>query len=422
VVTFTFIHCSDLHLDSPLDGLERYPGAPLEALRGATRAALVNLVDLALREAVRFVVIAGDVFDGEWRDMNTGLFFNAQMRRLERAGIPVYLKHGNHDAGSEIGRALVLPDNVHVFPAGQAATFLIEAAGVAVHGRSFPGRKVPEDLAAGYPPPVPGCFNVGVLHTSLAGYAAHDRYAPTTLDVLRGRGYDYWALGHVHAREVLQQAHPRVVYCGNLQGRHALEVGPKGCELVEVRPGEPPRGRPVALDAVRWSVLVLPIDDLPDPAAFRRLAESRMREAHAADDGRFGAWRLRIEGTGVLHRWLAAHADEARAELRSVADAASGGRAWVEKIRLGTRLPVPARRVAPDDPLAECLRLTDELAADPVRLRAFTDEALRELLARLPPALRDGAQSAGLEDPETLAALLHEAESLLLERLEAGAP
>jgi exonuclease SbcD len=419
-VPFTFIHCSDLHLDSPLDGLERYPGAPLEALRGATRDALVNLVDLALREAVCFVVIAGDVFDGEWRDMNTGLFFNAQMRRLERAGIPVYLKHGNHDARSEVGRALVLPDNVHVFPADRAGTFVIESAQVALHGRSFAGRAVPEDLAAGYPAPVPGCFNVGVLHTSLAGYASHDPYAPTTLDVLRGRGYDYWALGHVHAREVLQEAHPRVVYCGNLQGRHALEAGPKGCELVEVRPGEPPRAHAVALDAVRWSVLALTIDGLPDVTAFRRLAEARLRDAHTDDDGRFGAWRLHIEGTGVLHRWLAAHADEAQAELRSLADAASGGRAWVEKIRLRTRLPGPARRVSPDDPLAECLRLTDELTADPVRLRAFTDDALRELLARLPPALREGAQSAGLEDPETLAGLLREAESLLLGRLEEG--
>jgi len=419
-VSFTFIHCSDLHLDSPLDGLERYPGAPLDALRGATREALVRLVDLALREAVCFVVIAGDVFDGEWRDMNTGLFFNAQMRRLERAGIPVYLKQGNHDARSEVGRALPLPGNVHVFPSERAGTFLIASPRVALHGRSFPDRAVPEDLAAGYPPPVAGAFNVGVLHTSLGGYAAHDPYAPTTLDVLRGRGYDYWALGHVHAREVLQVAHPRVVYCGNLQGRHALETGPKGCELVEVLPGEPPRGRPVAVDAVRWSSLVLSIDGLPDPAAWRRMVEVRLREAHASDDGRPGAWRLRIEGTGVLHRWLSARAEDVQAELRTLADHASGGRAWVEKIRLATRLPAPARRLSPDDPLAECLRFADELGADPQRLRAFADEALHDLLPKLPRALREGPQSVGLEDPEALAALLREAESLLLERLQTG--
>jgi len=415
-----FIHCSDLHIDSPLDGLERYPGAPVDALRGATREALTNLVDLAVGRAVDFVVIAGDVFDGDWRDMNTGLFFNAEMRRLERAGIPVYLKRGNHDAASEITRALALPSNVHEFPAGRAASFRIEALKVAVHGRSFADRAVPEDLAAGYPEPLPGWFNVGVLHTSLGGYSAHDPYAPTSLDTLRGRGYHYWALGHVHAREVLQEAHPRIVYCGNPQGRHAAETGAKGCELVEVESGEI-RAESVALDVVRWSVLSLPIDGLADVSAFRQSVEARLREAHDAAGGRLSAWRLQLEGAGPLHRWLAARPDEVAAELRSLADAASGGRAWIEKIRLRSRLPSAdgAARGA-DDPIAECLRIGVELGADPVRLRAFTDAALRELLAKLPPALRSGPQSVGFDDPAVLGALLLEAQALLGERLGEG--
>jgi exonuclease SbcD len=180
-----FIHCSDLHIDSPLDGLERYPGAPLAALRGATRQALVNLVELAVSRQVDFLVIAGDIFDGDWRDMNTGLFFNSQMRVLERAGISVYLKRGNHDAASEVTRALTLPDNVHVFDADRPQTVRRDDLRVALHGRSFSERATPQDLAATYPDPVPGYFNIGVLHTSLAGYAAHDPYAPTSLDILR---------------------------------------------------------------------------------------------------------------------------------------------------------------------------------------------------------------------------------------------
>lgn len=415
-----FIHCSDLHIDSPLDGLERYPGAPVDALRGATRDALTNLVDLAIGRGVDFVVIAGDVFDGDWRDMNTGLFFNAEMRRLERARIPVYLERGNHDAASEITRALALPSNVHEFPTGRAGTFRIDALKVAVHGRSFADRAVPEDLAAGYPDPVPGWFNLGVLHTSLGGYAAHDPYAPTSLDVLRGRGYDYWALGHVHAREVLQEAYPRIVYCGNLQGRHAAETGAKGCELVEVESGEV-RATPVALDVVRWAVLGLPIDGLADVSAFRQSVEARLREAHDAAAGRLSAWRLQLEGAGPLHRWLAARPDEVAAELRQLADEASGGRAWVEKIRLRSRLPAIGAAVpGADDPVAECLRIGAELGADPARLRAFGDAALRDLLAKLPPALRSGPQSVGLDDPAVLGALLLEAQALLGERLGVG--
>jgi predicted phosphodiesterase len=417
-----FIHCSDLHVDSPLDGLERYPGAPLEALRGATREALVNLVRLAIDRAVDFVVIAGDVFDGDWRDMNTGLFFVAQMRRLERAGIRVCLVRGNHDAASEIGRTLALPGNVHAFPADRAGTLRLDALRVAVHGRSFAERAVTHDLAADYPPAVPGWFNVGVLHTSLAGYAAHDPYAPTTLDTLRARGYDYWALGHVHAREVLQAGAPRIAYSGNPQGRHAGETGAKGCELIEVAHGEV-QAQAVALDVLRWSVLALPIDGLGDPADFLRAAESAMRDAHADGGGRLSAWRLSIHGAGPVHRWLSARPDEAVAELRSRADAASGGLAWIEKVRVRSRLPAAARTVSgPDDPLADCFALADELLADPARLAAFGGPALRELLARLPPALRSGPGAVGLDDPATLAALLRESESLLLDRLAQAAP
>ncbi len=415
-----FIHCSDLHVDSPLDGLERYPGAPVESLRGATREALRNLVALAIEERVDFVVIAGDVFDGDWRDINTGLFFVAQMRRLDRAGIRVFVKKGNHDAASEITRTLALPGNVHVFRTDRAETVRLEPLRVALHGRSFAGRAVPEDLAAAYPDPVQGWFNLGVLHTSLSGYAAHDPYAPTTLDTLRGRGYDYWALGHVHARDVLREREPRIVYCGNPQGRHAGETGPKGCELVERVDGGL-RARHVPIDVVRWQRLSLPIDGLVDATDLLRAAERVFGEAHERADGRLSAWRLQVEGTGPVHRWLAAHADLARTELRSAADAASGGLAWIEQVRLSCRAPAAPIAAGADDPLAECLRLAAELAGDPGRLRAFGDASLRDMLAKLPSVLRTGPASLGLDEPERLAGLLAEAEALLLDRLAEGA-
>ena len=110
-----FIHAADLHLDSPLRGLSAYSDAPAEQLRTATRDAFVKLVDIALDEAVDFMVIAGDIYDGDWKDFNTGLFFIRQMGRLRQAGIPVYLLYGNHDAESDMTRSLTLPENVHVF-------------------------------------------------------------------------------------------------------------------------------------------------------------------------------------------------------------------------------------------------------------------------------------------------------------------
>ncbi len=129
-----FIHCADIHLDSPLRGLERYEGAPVDEMRDATRRAFANVVDLAIERAADCVVIAGDIFDGDWPDFNTGLYFAAQLRRLAAADIRVFLSYGNHDAVSKLTRSLPLPQNVFCFPANRPATQVLADLDLAIHG------------------------------------------------------------------------------------------------------------------------------------------------------------------------------------------------------------------------------------------------------------------------------------------------
>ena len=184
-----FIHTADIHLDSPLLGLVAYADAPLQALRTATRDAFSALVDEAVTRVVDFMVIAGDLYDGSWKDYNTGQYFVRQMARLREADIPVYLLFGNHDAESEMTRRLPLPDNVVVFGSRQASSHRIEPLRVALHGQSFAHAATLDNLALGYPAPLPGWFNIGVLHTALEGNAVHARYAPCSLVELQARGY-----------------------------------------------------------------------------------------------------------------------------------------------------------------------------------------------------------------------------------------
>ena len=155
---FKFIHAADIHLDSPLRGLERYEGAPVEQIRLATREALVKLVDLAIARAVAFVVIAGDLFDGEWKDYNTGLFFVQQMSRLRSRDIAVYIVKGNHDASNKVTKSLPMPSNVFVFDDGEPETFLLASGDVALHGQSFSTQAVMDNLSVAYPAPVAGRF------------------------------------------------------------------------------------------------------------------------------------------------------------------------------------------------------------------------------------------------------------------------
>src|ERR1019366_1543598 len=208
---FRFLHAADIHLDSPLRGIARYEGMPVDDIRLATRRAFDNLVGLAIDERVRFVLLAGDLYDGDWKDTSTGMFFVSRMTRLREAGIPVFLVAGNHDAANRMTKSLRLPPNVSVFASKHPETKLLPEGDVVIHGQSFASQSIVENLAANYPAKRPGCFNIGLLHTSLSGYEGHEPYAPCTLDDLRGKEYDYWALGHVHVWQELC-SFPRVVF------------------------------------------------------------------------------------------------------------------------------------------------------------------------------------------------------------------
>jgi len=146
---FRFIHAADIHLDSALQGLERYEGAPVDEIRSATRRAVDNLVELAIDEEVDFVLMAGDLYDGDWKDYNTGLYFSERMGRLREANVRVFMIAGNHDAASQITKHLRLPDNVTVFSTRSPERVLVEELSVAIHGQGFINRAVTDDLSQG---------------------------------------------------------------------------------------------------------------------------------------------------------------------------------------------------------------------------------------------------------------------------------
>ena len=419
-----FIHAADLHIDSPLRGLSRYPGAPLERLRGATRRALERLVDLALAEQVDFVLLAGDLYDRDWPDFHTGLFVRSQMVRLGQAGIRVFIVQGNHDAHGVITRQVSWPDNVKLFSSRSAETVHWAEIGVAIHGRSFPDRAVPEDLVPDYPPAVPGCFNIGLLHTSLTGMEGHDTYAPTSVAVLQTKGYDYWALGHVHQRQVVSQQ-PRVVYPGNMQGRHARETGAKGCELVTVQ-GADISSQFTALEVVRWHQLELDIsalavlDDLQP-----YLAAQLQAAAQTAASDVLHAVRVVLTGESPLHALEAAQPGTLEAAVQAAAQDVLNADVWIERVRLALRSPIDRAQLAQgSDALAELVRSVDALAQDPVALAELCRSTLAEVFNKMPAEVtRTVAQDAALDElprldrPQDLLALLRDAEATLLVRL-----
>lgn len=413
-----FIHASDLHIDSPLRGLDRYDGAPVERLRTATRSALERLVDKAVSEGVAFVLFAGDLYDCDWQDFHTGLFFREQMVRLGRTGIRVFIVQGNHDAQGVISKQLALPSNVTVFSSRSAHTIRIDELSVAIHGRSFPERVVDEDLVPSYPAPVPGFFNIGMLHTSLTGRVGHDTYAPTDLPTLIGKGYDYWALGHVHAREVVCEQ-PRIVFPGNLQGRHAKETGAKGCELVTVEAGRI-EAEFVALDVVRWSQVSVPLGSVDRLEALSDAFGHALEPVLIGTTDRLHAVRVTLTGSTELHRLEANQPGTLAAAMHAAAQDVSEAEIWIEQVRLELSTPLDRAQTAlRQDAVGELVRLVDSIAGDPAELMRRAQAELGDLLDAMPQEVAAG-DVPKLDDLDEMKSLLMDAEATVLARLTAS--
>lgn len=405
----TIIHAADIHLDSPLRGLGRLGDDRLAGrLRLATRTAFVNLVDFTLREAPDALVLAGDIYDGDWQDYATGRFFVEQMDRLDAAGIPVITAAGNHDADSVITRALTLPKNVHVMSTTAPETWRLDDAGVAFHGQGFATRAVLQNLARHYPEPIPDLVNVGILHTSIAGYDNHDLYAPCTVADLQATGYEYFALGHVHTREVVCEGHTTAAFSGNLQDRHVHETGPKGAYVVTLRAGKPAELNFEPLDVARWEHLTLDVGEAADLNDVLNVVQQALTKARQDAEDRPVVARLTLTGVSEA---AAALTDSERLE-NEVDLIARRLDVAVESVRNRTRPPAPSLSLS----AADLAALYDIAGSAGFAAAAFGGERWSKLANETTPLLR----RLGLAAPDPGPDPGRDALQLLLARFAGG--
>lgn len=408
--SFTFLHAADLHLGSPLAGLAAKDAEIAERFAAAGRRAFSDLVTHAIEIRAAFLLIAGDVYDGDWQDLSVGLFFAQQLGRLANAGIPVAIVKGNHDAESVVTRSITLPDNVLNFSAARAETRRLDAHRVALHGRSFAQRAVPdENFARSYPDPVPGWLNIGLLHTSCDGYAAHATYAPCAPAELAARGYDYWALGHVHEYAQVWED-PPIVFPGNLQGRSVRECGPKGAVAVDVADGRIAGLRRIVLDHARWAHAEIDLSGAEDETEALERVGAALRPHAVEAQGRLLALRVSLRGTTPLHDAWAGDRERIAAEVQAAAHRIRDD-IWLESLRIGTSRP--AQALADRAGLLDPAALLHAIDREP-EVRARAEAIIAEIRNKLP-----GGMSAvdGPDLSEELDALCAEAEALVLARL-----
>lgn len=351
--------------------------------------------------------------------MKTARFLAEQIRRLHQAEIRVFIIRGNHDALSRITKELTFPDSVKVFGGRAEAVAIDRAAGqfpVAIHGLSFAQPHAPESLIAKYKPAVAGTVNIGIMHTSVAGAPGHDPYAPCSLSDLHATGFQYWALGHVHKRSIVEGA-CAIVMPGMPQGRDINESGAKSVTLVTIRDDRSihieERATSIA-QFERVSIDATGLDDWRDLiTAVTRVLE-QTREAVGSEHL---VARLRVTGATALswrirrdHDLLKAEADDRGSLI---------GACWIEKLEVATHSATETADSSAD-PLVELRRLIEEEVLQSEGFQTELAAVADELRAQLPQECRDsfGADEAAFKAGLTL--LAREGTEDILARLHAS--
>lgn len=413
--TLTFIHTADLHLGSPLTGIRAMDETMAEKLIQASYRAFDRIVDLAIRDEVDCVLIAGDLYDSRRQQIYDQLTLLHALERLNDHDIPVYIACGNHDPQSAWSRSIQWPKNVHIMRDDEPEVVFCEKDGekkAAIVGMSYPRPSVWENLAATFPEKETDWpFTIGLLHGTLGSSTGeHVSYAPCSEEDLATRGYDYWALGHIHKPAVVRQTDPAIVYPGIPQGRDIGESGPRGCYHVAVRSDGTIEPTFVETAEICWETATLSIDGIDTLSDLDAAILDTLDDIQKTRTGSQVCCRLTLTGRGEVHRDLSrvkGAIDDLADHLREV-----GSEVYIDRIIDQTAHPIDREAlVRREDLIGDILRISDNLQQDPKAAETIVP-LFKDLFSD-----KRGKKCDPIS-PEEIPDLIMEAETYLLDLLQ----
>lgn len=233
---FRFVQCGDLHLGAPFKYLKSLGKQVDQAVANATYRSFDAIVDYAIQEHVQAFLITGDVYNSEDHNLEAQVRFIRALHRLDDKDIPVYMVQGNHDPAESWQAHIEMPKNVYIFSAAHVERFPLMVNGLeigGIYGISCGHGNIDKSFVKDFQPHSQDEFSIALMHGTVGVSGEHALVGPCQLGDLLEASVDYWALGHIHKRDILH-TDPYIVYAGNSQGLHKKEVGPKGCYLVQV--------------------------------------------------------------------------------------------------------------------------------------------------------------------------------------------
>ncbi len=370
-----FIHTADLHLDTPFKGLSHWNSDLASKLKDATFKSFKKIVDLCLQEKVDFLVISGDIFDSENKSLAAQLKFVTELKRLSEKEIPTYFICGNHDPLSSWLEILQMPENVFRFSSTEVERLTYQKSNqpiADIYGTSFQNKIVKNNLAHSYqlinsnPSPI----SIAVLHGTVGTPGPHEDYAPFKIEDITDKGFDYWALGHIHKRQIVQEKNPTIVYPGNSQGRDFGETGTKGCYLIEITQNEAPKIKFVPTHLIRFEEIQV---DLTGKDKIDELRDSLQEAITNLDDYEENTnyiLRIIFKGRSSLHSNLNKPGEiEQLLELFNEGQLNQSNSIWIDRIDIKTQPNIDLEQVKKGtDFTAEILKSFEKVEANPENL------------------------------------------------------
>lgn len=462
-----FIHTADLHLGAPFSGLRTQSPRWASTLLTAIPTAFQRMIDVAITEAVDFVIIAGDIFDSARPSYADFALFMNGLQQLAAADIPVYCCTGNHDPlsswSAEYG---TLPSNTHLFsvetpsfftfikgddgcdrhdrrddagdgvrgahnaasasgthtaasapsvPGAHNAASVPDPIRVVLGGRGYYARSFPQDCdvsegitwancCEALPGPYEPDFTIGVIHT---GLNIDPTRSPVEPRELMRRGLDYWACGHIHQKVLIPPDAPVIAFSGCPQGRAIQETGDHGILLVTLSDDEPNRVEFIPTAPVVWQRFEVDVSSCETITQIQEKIQAAQFALNARSHAQHMICRVRLIGTTALHAQLT---DQVREDIRHALND-SYDFFFIDAITGATRPPVDRATLEAEGLFpAVFMHTLDRKAASRAATVAELEQEFYQRGLTMPRGLADSLEGA-----------MDEAETIVLDLLSDGA-
>jgi DNA repair exonuclease SbcCD nuclease subunit len=365
-----FVHTADIHLDTPFKGLSYINNELAAKLKKSILQAFKNTIDLCIQKKVDFLLIAGDIFESRQRSLSAQLQFLAEINRLNEYNIPVYMVCGNHDPLNSWLHEFKLPPNLHRFSADKPESVTYTKSGIPVAeicGISYKEQITTKNLAAMFPRAQQNIpFSIALLHGTTGIPGPHENYAPFQRSDIDSKGYDYWALGHIHKSQVIS-SEPYIVYPGNPQGRDFGETGIKGCYLVEMTQGKKTGLQHIPVHTIRFEKHSIDISQITTLDKIPQAIEQTILNDHHNTGDVSSIVRIQLHGRTPLHKTI--HKPGIAEEISEQINERYINNhpfLWIDKIDIKTTPPVDIEQLEKgNDFPAEILRKCIAFENDP---------------------------------------------------------